>query len=244
MYCSSCGKTIPDESLFCLFCGTRLSGGRAAATAQPLPPARQSRFYPNLIGRQYLLQLEHLVGRSAIDTLLMTANLGALRGNYPISNLQRQFPFADIAAIGQATETIYGASRARELDLACGRALFRVNLQEFGPLVGLFTHLLRLVPIAQQLHMVVKMIARTFDRFSDQPTRVEKRSGRLFYIAEQCAVCWERRSDHPCCHLTHGMLEEAVQWATRGAMVRIEEIECRSTGGTTCTFAIDRPIEY
>ena len=112
MYCSSCGKTIPDESQFCLFCGTRLSHDRAAAVAQPLPLTRQSRFYPNLIGRQYLLQLEQFVGQSEIDTLLMTANLGALRGNYPISNLQREFPFATIAAIGQATETVYGASHA------------------------------------------------------------------------------------------------------------------------------------
>jgi len=178
------------------------------------------------------------VGHREIDTLLMRANLGALQGNYPISNLQREFPFAAIAAIGQATETIYGASRARELGLACGRALFRVNLQDFGPLAGLFSRLLRLVPLAQRLHLVVKMIAGTFDRFSDQPTRVEKRSGRLFYMTEQCAVCWERRSDRPCCHLTQGILEEVAAWATQGASVRIEEIECRSTGGTSCTFRI------
>jgi predicted hydrocarbon binding protein len=239
MSCSVCGKTIPDESLFCLFCGTRLSQQQAAAITPPSRLIQQSLFYPNLIGRQYLVQLEQLVGHREIDALLMQANLRALQGNYPISNLQREFPFAAIAAISQATEIVYGTSRARELGLACGRALFRVNLQDFGALAGLFTYFLRLVPLAQRLHLVVKMIAGTFDRFSDQPTRVEKRSGRLFYITEKCAVCWERQSDHACCYLTQGILEEAAAWVAQGTSVRIEEIECRSTGGTSCTFAID-----
>lgn len=103
--------------------------------------------------------------------------------------------------------------------------------------LGLF--IVRFMSLERRLRVVTNAIAKTLDRFSDQPTRVEERPGRLFYITEQCAECWKRQSDQPCCHFTHGMLMEAATMVACGESVRVKEIECRATGGATCTFAID-----
>ena len=33
MFCTNCGKEIPDDSIFCTFCGQKVDGGAAPADA-------------------------------------------------------------------------------------------------------------------------------------------------------------------------------------------------------------------
>ena len=37
MYCTNCGKEIPDDSVFCTFCGQKVDGG-----VSPEPKAAES----------------------------------------------------------------------------------------------------------------------------------------------------------------------------------------------------------
>ncbi len=64
-------------------------------TATDLEP----RFYPNLIGRLYLISLEDVMGRNGVNALLNLAGARHLVNNYPPSTLPRQLPFPALTKI-------------------------------------------------------------------------------------------------------------------------------------------------
>jgi len=73
----------------------------------------EPRFYPNLIGRLYLISLEDVMGRNGVNALLNLSGARNLVNSYPPSNLKREFPFAELTTISKATETMYGPRGAR-----------------------------------------------------------------------------------------------------------------------------------
>src|SRR6266496_345342 len=87
--------------------------------SQPMPEERgtvndlEPRFYPNLIGRLYLISLEDVMGRNGVNALLNLSGARNLVNSYPPSNLKREFPFAELTTISKATETMYGPPGAR-----------------------------------------------------------------------------------------------------------------------------------
>jgi predicted hydrocarbon binding protein len=204
----------------------------------------EPRYYPNLIGRLYLMSLEDVMGRNGVNALLNLAATRHLVNNYPANNLKREFPFSDLSAISKSTETMYGGRGARGMELRAGRYAFNLGLKEFGPLLGMADLALKLMPMTMKMKIVLNATAQTFDRFSDQPTHVEERKGQFIYVIEKCPVCWGRQSEKPCCHLAQGILEEALTWVTGGHTFHMEEIECRGTGGQACIFAINKdPVD-
>ena len=52
MYCPSCGKKVPDESVFCLHCGARLSNAVLSqmVTARDTPPIAIKNLFVELYG--------------------------------------------------------------------------------------------------------------------------------------------------------------------------------------------------
>src|SRR5258706_14270341 len=100
--------------------------------SQPMPEERgtandlEPRFYPNLIGRLYLISLEDVMGRNGVNALLNLSGARHLVNNYPPSNLKREFPFSDLTTISHATETMYGPRCARGRQRYAGA--YSVNL--------------------------------------------------------------------------------------------------------------------
>src|SRR5215203_1528149 len=114
-------------------------------TANDLEP----RFYPNLIGRLYLISLEDVMGRNGVNALLNLSGARNLVNSYPPSNLKREFPFAELTTISKATETMYGPRGARGMELRAGRYAFNLGLKEFGPLLGMADLALKLMPMTE-----------------------------------------------------------------------------------------------
>lgn len=206
----------------------------SSPTARAHPP----RFYPNLIGRLYLISLEDVMGRNGVSALLRLAGCDHLITNYPPSNLKREFPFADLSAISQATHIMYGRRGARGMELRAGRYAFNLGLKEFGPLLGMADLALKLMPMTMKLKIALNATAQTFDRFSDQPTHVEERKDHFAYQIEQCPICWERTTDYPAGALAQGILEEALAWVSGGRSFPITQTDCQGMGCEHCIFAI------
>jgi len=210
------------------------------SNTNPTTNVQVARAYPNLIGRLYLLSLEDVMGRNGVNALLNLAGCRHLVNNYPPSNLKREFPFADLSAIAQATHTMYGPRGARGMELRAGRYAFNLGLKEFGPLLGMADLALKLMPLTMKMKIALNATAQTFDRFSDQPTRVEERKGQFVYIIDQCPICWRRQTIYPAGALAQGILEEALTWVSGGHSFAIEQTDCQGTGCAQCIFAIGK----
>ena len=195
-------------------------------------------YYPNKIGRIYLMAMEEVMGTNGIKAVLNLAKVPHLIGNYPPNNLAREFDFADFGAIGAAIEEMYGPRGGRGLALRGGRASFAQGLSEFGSVIGASELAFKVIPLQTKVKVGLKAMAETFSKFSDQHSEVNEADNHFVYTIYQCPVCWGRKSEKPICYGAVGILQEGLRWVSGGKDFRVEEIQCHAVGDENCVFHI------
>jgi predicted hydrocarbon binding protein len=205
-----------------------------------VPGERGKYYYANLIARIYLQAMEEVMGKNGLNAILHMAKLSHLIDNYPPSNWEKEFDFADYSALNQALEDMYGPRGGRGLSLRAGRASFARGLQGFGALHNMGDLALKMVPLSIKLKMGLPAMAKVFSQVSDQASRVEQKESDFLYIIDRCPVCWGRKSDKPICHAAVGLLQEGLRWVSGGKEFRVDEIQCIATGDQRCEFLVYR----
>ncbi len=195
-------------------------------------------YYPNKIGRIYLLAMEEVMGKGGINAVLNLAKLSHWIDNYPPNDLARQVDFSDFAALNQSIEDMYGPRGGRGLALRAGRASFSQGLAEFGALAGASELAFKVVPLGTKLKVGLRAMAETFTKFSDQASEVVEEEDYFVYTIKACPVCWGRTSDRNICFAAVGILQEGLRWVSGGRDFRVEELTCHAKGDEFCTFAI------
>jgi predicted hydrocarbon binding protein len=193
------------------------------------------------MGRIILLAMEEILGKNGINAVLNHTELNHWINNYPPNNLDLAFPFDDLCAIQIGLEEIYGPRGGQGLALRIGQASFKYGLREFGPMLGITDMAFRLLPLPQKLSTGAEIFAETFNKFTDQRVRVEHTEEKIFWHIERCPVCWQRKTNKPCCNLAVGILQEALYWISSGKYFNIEETACIAKGDLACTIVIDKP---
>ncbi len=195
-------------------------------------------YYPNKIGRIYLMAMEEVMGTNGIKAVLNLAKTPELIGNYPPNNLAREFDFADFGAIGAAIEEMYGPRGGRGLALRAGRASFAQGLSEFGSVIGASELAFKVIPLGTKVKVGLKAMAETFTKFSDQASDVEEADDYFIYTIHKCPVCWGRTSEKPICYGAVGILQEGLRWVSGGKDFKVEEIQCHAVGDENCVFYV------
>ncbi len=197
-------------------------------------------YYPNKIARIYLEAMEEVMGRNGLVAALRVASLPGLIDNYPPSNLDKAFDFADYSALNGALEEIYGPRGGRGLSLRAGRASFDRGLRDFGALAGVGSAAFKVLPLSPKLRIGIPAMAKIFSQFSDQYSTVEDGGDVYVYHIHKCPVCWGRTSDRPVCFAAVGLLQEGLKWVSGGNEFRVEEFACVAMGGERCSFRIEK----
>ncbi|MCA9916498.1 MAG: 4-vinyl reductase [Anaerolineales bacterium] len=195
-------------------------------------------YYPNKMGRIVLVALEEIMGHHGVNAVLNLAQLSHLVNNYPPNNLQLGFTFAEFSIIQQTLDEMYGERGGRGLALRAGRETWKYALKEFMPVLGITDLAMRMLPLGIKIKIGLDVFAETFNKFSDQRVRLGEDDNHYLWIIERCPICWQRTSETPCCHLAIGLLEQALDWVSRGRRFKVEQISCIATGDETCTMAI------
>jgi len=204
------------------------------------PDTSQRYYYPNKMGRIILLAMEEIMGRNGVNAALNLAKMRHLINNYPPNNFDRQFRFDDIGAIMQSLDDMYGPRGGRGLALRAGRACFKYGLKEFGPVLGIADLAFRLLPLNMKLKVGAEVFADTFNKYTDQRVRLSDDEDQIFWHNERCPICWDRKTDIPCCYLAVGILQESLYWVSGGKNFSVEEIACVARGDDACTIVIDK----
>lgn len=197
-------------------------------------------YYPNKMGRIVLTAMENIMGRHGVNAILNLAQLNNLVDNYPPNNLDLGFTFNEFSTIQQTIEEMYGVRGGRGLALRAGRETWKYALKEFMPVLGITDLAFRTLPLGIKIKIGLEVFAQTFNRFSDQRVRLGEDERGYLWIIEQCPICWERTSEAPCCHLAIGLLEQSLDWVSRGRRFLVQEVECVATGDKTCTIIISK----
>ena len=197
-------------------------------------------YYPNKMGRIVLTAMENIMGRHGVNAVLNLAHLHHLVNNYPPNNLDLGFTFDDFSLIQQTIEDMYGVRGGRGLALRAGRETWKFALKEFMPVLGITDLAFRTLPLGIKIKIGLDVFAQTFNRFSDQQVRLGEDERGYLWIIEQCPICWKRTSEMPCCHLAIGLLEQSLDWVSRGRRFLVQEVECIAKGDETCTIVISK----
>lgn len=204
------------------------------------PRKKAGLYYPNNMGRIILKALEEVMGKNGLNAILNLAGLSEYIDNYPPENMKREFDFADITALCEAVEDMYGPRGGRGLLLRAGRATFAQGLKDFGAIAGAGDLAFKVLPLQAKLRIGVPAIAKVFSGVSDQKSVVEEKEDHFRYIIHQCSMCWERKADKEICYIATGILQEALRWVSTGHEFRISEVECRAKGDENCVYIIQK----
>ncbi len=197
-------------------------------------------FYPNKMGRIILTAMEQIMGRHGVNAVLNLAHLYPLVNNYPPNNLNLEFSFAEVSAIQQTLDEMYGVRGGRGLALRAGRETWKYALQEFVPVLGITDLASRILPLGIKIKIGLEVFAETFNKFTDQQVRLGEDERGYLWMIDRCPVCWQRSSNTPCCHLAVGLLEQSMNWVSRGRRFHVEEVSCIACGDDTCTIVISK----
>jgi len=198
-------------------------------------------YYANKFALNMLEALEEFIGKNGLNAILNLANLPELIDNYPPDNLSKEFDFADVSAINQAIEEMYGLRGGRGLALRSGRATFDNALRNFGALAGAGDSAFIELPLRAKLRIGIPAMARIFTHVSDQHSTVDEVDEYFIFTIHRCPICWGRSElDKPVCFNAVGLLEEALKWISSGSEFRVNESKCVAVGDEVCEFVIPK----
>lgn len=195
-----------------------------------MPIQKSGFYYPNKMGRIFLQALEEVMGKNGLNAILNLAGLNQYIDNYPPDNLNKEFDFAEISALLDALEQMYGTRGGRGLAQRAGRALFANGLKNFGALAGAGDLAFVVLPLSAKLKIGVPAIAKIFSTLTDQLSNVKDEGDYFTYTLERCSMCHLRQSEKPTCHVATGILQEALKWVSGGHEFKIEMESCMACG--------------
>lgn len=201
-------------------------------------------FFPNKMGRIVLLALEEVMGVNGLNAVLNLARLQHLIADYPPNDFDKAFSFDELGRLLQALDEMYGPRGGRGIASRAGHSSFRHGIRDFGPILGVADLVFRVLPLGMKLKIGLEAMAQTFNQFSDQEVRLEENEQYYRWLMSPCGACWGRKSDSPCCHLSVGILEEGLYWASGGKTFYVEETTCIASGAPNCTVIIGKmPVD-
>lgn len=205
------------------------------------PIEKSGYYYANKFALIILDALSDIMGENGLKAVLNLAHLPELIDNYPPDNLQKEFDFADVSAINQALEEMYGPRGGRGLALRVGRSTFADALKNFGALAGAGDMAFKILPLHTKMRIGVPAMARIFSQMSDQYSTSKEVDDTFVYTIHRCPVCWGRRElDKPVCFIAVGLLQEGLKWLSGGKEFRINESKCIAMGDAVCEFVIQK----
>ncbi len=175
------------------------------------PIEKSGYYYANKFALIILDALSDIMGENGLKAVLNLAHLPELIDNYPLDNLQKEFDFADVSAINQALEEMYGPRGGRGLALRVGRSTFADALKNFGALAGAGDMAFKILPLHTKMRIGVPAMARIFSQMSDQYSTSKEVDDTFVYTIHRCPVCWGRSElDKPVCFIAVGLLQEGL----------------------------------
>jgi predicted hydrocarbon binding protein len=197
-------------------------------------------YYPNKIARIFIQGIAEVLGEAEYADVLKRAGLEKYLADLPPDNFERKFDFAEFSTLNSAVDMVDGIDE--KTIRAIGSTTYKQGLKSFGPLLALggISIGFRALPSDLRLMMGLRVMATTFSTFSDQVTEVRDNDPYFEYIIRKCPICWGRTSDHACCAMGIGLIEQGLRWINDNREFEIVETECRALGHEACIYRISK----
>ncbi len=191
----------------------------------------------NSLVRQALTSAQEVMGDNGLNAVLRTTGLERFIGNFPPNNLEPSIPAAQYAHLNQAIEDFYGRA-GKGMLRRIGKASFQYGVREQSALLGVAGVALKVLPERQRIKFILNGMVDALKKSNAQVDAwVDESGDKLAYVESTCAICNNRHSEIPICHLYVGSISEAVLWAT-GKEHEVVETHCLAKGDPYCRFEV------
>ena len=152
-----------------------------------------------------------------------------------LENLGNQAAAETYAGLQQAIRAYYGRGARGILQRIGGKfwddLLSNASFKEKAQ-----AKLLRGLPETRRRKAVLDLLIRLLNASSDEMS-VHTLDLNLLLVDNTSPTTYNQQDDEAICNLTHGLIREAIYWATSSDAL-IEEISCQVTGAKHCEFKI------
>lgn len=187
--------------------------------------------------RQILLAAQEVIGERNLELVLRAAGLERFAGVFPPDDQEPAVSACEFGRLNEAIERSYGRS-GRSVLRRIGKAAFQRVLREQPTLLSLAGSALQLLPPRQRVRFVLESLASASNGINPGAEAwVEERNDGLAYVERTCAICAGRAAEEPLCHLSAGLIGEAVSWATDSSC-EVLETHCIARGDACCRFTV------
>ena len=205
----------------------------------------EDRPMPNANVRLLLVALQDVMGDNGLKAVLKQGGLHRYIDNFPPDDTHRDAKFSEYGQVQQAVENFYGGPRgARAMMRRAGHATFQHTLKSRPAILGMVGVALKALPEGTRMKFILDRIAKASTEEVNLPAHVEDHDDHFLFVSEACACVFRSRDPKlgPCCFVTAGVLEAAVQWAT-GKRHAVKEIACLQNGDDACRYRVEKAAD-
>jgi predicted hydrocarbon binding protein len=190
------------------------------------------------MGRIILLGMEEIIGSIEFDAVInQAARSEGLEPDLP-NTRKLDFSFEMLPQLQACLEQAYGLPAGRGLAIRSGRACFRHILREFGAEMGLTGLEYRLLSLPNRIKVSALALAELFNRHTGLHVDFGMDDDHIHWIIQGEPVNGGKCNGKSTCHLTFGLLQEALAWSSGGKIYRMEETRCTARGDPCCTIQV------
>ena len=198
-------------------------------------PNQQAKFSAKLLQR-FVEVVSAEIGESNLLVVLSKSGLPTdWAKSENLAQFNEQTSAEAYAGIQQAIRAYYGRGARGILQRIGGK--FWETLLENAPLKEKAqAKLMRGLPETMRRKSALDMLARLLGMKSGEMT-VHTLDLNLLLVDNISPTTYNQQDDEPICQVTHGLIREALYWAT-SQDAQIEETQCRANSGSACEFKI------
>ena len=186
--------------------------------------------------QDFLAIVRDEVGEKNLPVVLNKSNLSTDWANSEsVKSLGAQAAAEAYAGLQQAIRAYYGRG-ARGILQRIGGKFWENILENASFKEKAQAKLLRGLPETRRRKAALDMLVRLLD-VKPEEIKVHTLDLNLLLIDNISPTTYNQRDDEPICHVTHGLIREAIFWAT-STDAQIEEISCQAIGDKSCEFKI------
>jgi hypothetical protein len=196
--------------------------------------------YTNRLARLIYDSFWEVIGPAGIQSLIRNAGYPQCMNDIPPPTLERAVSFAQMSALTQALEVMYGRTAVRGVLLRTGRVGFTLGLQQYQHLLPL--HALSKLPLSEstKLRTLLYAIMHVVNRLSDHAGKLTEQEIVWVYEWHACAHCLDRPQPAPTAYYMQGVFEEAAAWVSNGKRYDVAQTTCMAQGAASCQFTISK----
>jgi len=202
----------------------------------------EDRMMPNANLRLLFTALQDVLGDNGLKAVLKQGGLERFIDHWPPDDTNRESKFSEYGQVQQAVENFYGGPRgARAMMRRAGHATFQHTLKSRPAILGLVGFALKALPEETRMKFILDRIAKASTDEVNLPAHVEDKNDHFLFVADVCTCVFRTRDPKlgPCCFVTAGVLEAAVEWAT-GKKHAVKELTCLQNGDDACRYRIEK----